>query len=513
MFKFCFTDIWGDFSKGELCPWNVVEFTIMHQEGHVAYASLKVGNFTPPTGAYLGIFEDDILLFQGAVSGQFEHHQHLTKVDLLTISPTFEADLKELLKETPLPYNAQFFQGKNLKPSDYLEAGNLLFYWDRISGKISLSDYFRGNRCVDVSGQYLEKPFKIQQIAMPLGSVIVELKVHWTQNLGGTFNASPYIARVFPEKMIATLTPTAITHHWPKEDQRLGLGRRQSGYRVEYSKIIPIHAEGMRPHTKPICTKIGEDKKTVKTKIHYFKAALKIQWQYNQPRTEEMLIKGQLNHCQHKFTKHRIRRIPITIELPKSEQAMFFETSKGREFVNYASRIIDSQLKASARCIQVLCTLPWNLGCDLTIDDSLTAQSKFTGKITKVRHVVKGLQRFVEVSVGCIIQPGDLSDNATDNDCDYFQEPIDDDIQSSDELRGIVHPRLNPRDLITQIEVKNSAQAQEIYLLQNQHPVRDDMSSVLQEVPTSIHLTLRDLRTNHPLIRRFKKELPLVQIL
>lgn len=512
MFKFYFTDTWNDFSKSELCSWNVVEFTITHQEGHVACASLKIGHFTPPTGAYLGIFEDETLLFQGVISGQFEHHQHLTKVDVLGISPTFEADLKTLMKETPLPYNAAFFQGKDFKPSDYLEAGNLLFYWDRTSGKISLSDYFRGNRNIDVSGQYIEKFFKIQQIALPLGSAIVELKVHWTQSLGGTFNASPYIARAFPEKMIATLTPEAIISHWPKEDQRLGLGRRQSGYRVEYSKIAPAQVEGMRSHTKPICAKIGEDKKAVQTKIHYFKAALKIQWQYNQPRTEEILIKGQLNHCQHKFTKHRIRRIPIVIELPKSEQAMFFETSKGREFVNYASRIIDSQLKASARCIQVLCTLPWNLGRNLTVDDSLTVKNKFTGKITKVRHVVKGLQRFVEVSVGCIIQPGDLNDSTTHNDCDYFQEPIDDDIQSSDELRGIVHPRLTPRDLISQIEVKNSAQAQENHLLQNQHPARDNMAIVLQEVPTSVHLTLRDLRTNQTLVRHFEKAQPLVQL-
>lgn len=512
MFKFYFTDTWGDFAQAQLCTWDVVEFTITHQEGHVACASLKVGNFTPPAGAYLGIFEDDTLLFQGVVSGQFEHQQSLTKVEVLCISPGFEADLKRLLKEIPLPYNADFFQDKNFKPSDYLEAGNMLFYWDRVTGNISLSDYFKGNRCIDVSGQYIEKSFKIQQIAMPLGSAAINLKVHWTQSLGGTFNASPYIAQAFPEKIITTLTPDALTYHWPKEDQRLGMGRRQSGYRVEYSKIIPMHVEGMRSYTKPICAKFSEDKKNIQAKLHYFKTTLKIHWQYNQPRVEEMVIKGQLNHCQYKITKHRSRRIPITISLPKNEQAMFFETLKGHEFVNYASSIIASQLKASARCIQVLCTLPWNLGCDLTIDDSLMSQGKFTGKITKVCHVVKGLQRFVEVTVGCMIQPGDMIENTISKVFEYAEESIDEDIQSPDKLCGIVHSKLNPKDLIMQIKVKNSAQEQEIHLLNNQYPIRDNIDHLCQEVPTSIHLNLRDLRTNKPLVRCFEKVLPPIEI-
>jgi len=451
MFKFCFTNTWGNFTQAQSCTWNVVEFAITHQEGHVAKASLLVGNFTPPTGAYLGIFEDDRLLFQGAVSGQFEHQQHLTKVEVLCISPTFESDLKTLLKETPLPYNEDFFQGKPFKPSDYLEAGNLLFYWDRVTGSISLSDYFQGNRCINVSGQYLDKSFKIQQVAMPLGAAAVELKVHWTQSLSGSFNASSYIARAFSEKVIATLTPTALTQNWPKEDQRLGMGRRQSGYRVEHSKISPISFEGMRSHTKSLCTKIGNNQKNVQAKIHYFKTALKIHWQYNQPRMEKMLIKAPLNHSQHQLTKHRIRRIPITISLPKSEQAVFFETPKGHEFVRYATAIITSQLKASARCIKVQCTLPWNLGRNLTIDDSLIAAERFIGKITSMRHVIKGLQKQVEITLASVIQPGDLSNVSAPNNCEYFQEALDEEIQSSDPLLGIVHPRLNPKDLITHL--------------------------------------------------------------
>ena len=446
------------------------------------------------------------------MSGQFEHHQRLTKIEVLGITPTFEKDLKTLLATKSLEYNPVFFQGKDPKSSDHLENCNRLFYWNRVTGKIALSDYFKGNKCVDVSGQYIERSFKIQQISMPLGRVIIDLKVHWTQHLSGVFNAAPYIARAFPEKIIATLAPNSVTNHWPLDDQRLGLGRRQSGYRVEYSTITPMHLSGLRPYTKPFCTKQGDAEKSLTTKIHYFKTALKIHWKYNQPRVEHMVIQGQLNHCQHLFTKHRIRRIPISIELPKSEQAMFFETMQGAEFIDYASRIAQAQLRASARCMQVLCTLPWNLGRDLTIDDSLKAEGKFEGKITKVRHVVKGLQRCVEVTVGCVIQSGDLANNTTDSTDEYPPNYADDETQSADSLIGIAHPKLHPKDIIANIVVKNSAQEQEAYLLQHQYPVRDNMNAVLQEVPTSIHIELKDLRTHKPLVRRFEKTLKVAEV-
>ena len=89
---------------------------------------------------------------------------------------------------------------------------------------------------------------------------------------------------------------------------------------------------------------------------------------------------------------------------------------------------------------------------------------------------------------------------------------MENETQSADGLLGIAHPKLHPKDIITNIVVKNSAQEQEAYLLQNQYPVRDNMNGVLQEVPTSIHIELKDLRTNKPLVRRFQKTLGVVEV-
>ena len=93
MFKLRFTNTWNRFENSVICTWDVVKFIITHQEGHIAKASLLVGCFTPPQGSYLAIFENDELIFQGMLSGQFEHTQYLTKIDILCLCPNHHAAL------------------------------------------------------------------------------------------------------------------------------------------------------------------------------------------------------------------------------------------------------------------------------------------------------------------------------------------------------------------------------------------------------------------------------------
>ena len=252
----------------------------------------------------------------------------------------------------------------------------------------------------------------------------------------------------------------------------------------------------------------------MRCKIHYFKIELRINWQYQQVREEHLVLQGFLNHEQHKFSNHKVRMIPITVNLPIAERAIFFETKIGRDFITYAGKIANSQLVASSRCMRVVFKLPWELGRDLTVDDSLRlntphlAQGSITGKITQVSLVVKGLQRFVEVTLGCVIAKGDLAKGDLQKS---GVEALEDEVISDDPLMGITYPKLNPKDLIEEICIKNSAQEQENYLMLNQFPVRDNLSQVLAEVPTSIHLNMRDLRTEKILKRNFAITLPLVE--
>lgn len=518
MFKLYFLNSWNNFDTAILCPWQVIKLEINHLEGHVAKASLTVAEYTPPKSAYLAIFEDETLLFQGMLSGQFANDDNLTTIDAICIAPTFESDLSTLLKSGKLEYNKHFFQGSQPKASDYLEACNSLFYWNCTSGAVGLSDYFKGTRCIDIGGNYLKGSISFQQINMPLGKAVLELKVVWTQSLEGSFNAAPYIARGFANGVIATLTPESLTKHWPKTDQRLGAGKRKSGYRVEYSNIrelseVEMIGGKLKAYTR---TFFKDSEKMQRCRIHYFKADLKISWEYQQMREELMILQATLNHEQHLFTNHKVRRIPITVHLPQSESAVFFETPMGKQFVDYATKIVNSQLKASARCKRVSFKLPWELGRDLTVDDSVRLalahkKGDLAGKVTQTKLVVDGLQRFVEVTLGCGITKGNLTQNSLSIHNNYAEENWADTICSNDALAGIPYPNLNPRDLIQEIVIKNASDAQENHLLLNQYPVRDNLAQALAEVPTSIHLTMRDLRTEEILRRNFSLELPVVE--
>lgn len=516
MFKLYFLNSWNNFSETIPCNWEVIKLSINHKEGHVAKANLTVTKYTRPKNVYLAIFEDNTLLFQGILSGQSMQNDNLTTIDAICIAPSFEADLSAILKSGALVYNRDFFQGTQPKASDYLEACNQLFYWNRTSGVIALSDYFKGKQCIDVAGNYLKGSLHSQQINMPLGKVAFELKVIWTQNLEGSFNAAPYIAREFPHGVITTLTPKAITTHWPKTDQRLGAGKRKSGYRVEHSSIHEITdiqtMVGKLPNrTRPFFS--GYEKSQC-AKIYYFKADLKIAWEYQQMREEMLVLQASLNHEQHHFTTHKIRRIPITIHLPNSENAVFFETSYGRHFFEYAKRLVISQLRASARCKQVTFKVPWQLGRGLTVDDSvrleLPGKKDAVGKVTGVNLVVSGMQRFVEVTLGCVIDKGNLKQKQINAQNEYFEENWDEEIASSCALAGIPYPNLNPKDLIQEVIVKNAAHEQENYLMLNQYPARDNLQAALAKVPTSIYLNMRDLRTEQILRRNFNVELPVV---
>ncbi|MCX7343647.1 MAG: hypothetical protein NT128_05850, partial [Proteobacteria bacterium] len=105
MFKLYFLKKWNDFDTQLACPWEVIKLSINHKEGHIAKASLTVARYSPPEAAFLAIYEEDTLLFQGMLSGQFSHSNNLTTIDALCISPNFEADLGTLLKSSALEYD------------------------------------------------------------------------------------------------------------------------------------------------------------------------------------------------------------------------------------------------------------------------------------------------------------------------------------------------------------------------------------------------------------------------
>lgn len=294
---------WSDFATAKTCDWQVVDLKIIQQEGHIAKANLKVANFELPKLPYVCIYEKDEILLQGIIANFFSKNGYVTEVELLCISPNFSDNLKTVINKSKLSYLPIFFQGQTHKTSDVLESNNMLFRWNKEDGTVALSDYFKGTNTIDIGANYIEKSLQIRQTNTPLSKAEVNLKVQWLQKLEGSFNAAPYIAKAFPGNVIASLTPESLMFEWPKDNQKLGLGKQQSGYKAIKTFIRQIDAPPRMPqHTKKFENKIG-DNNAKRLKIHYFKGHLRILWNYQQPRVEELLRK-RFNHAQHpKFSK------------------------------------------------------------------------------------------------------------------------------------------------------------------------------------------------------------------
>lgn len=507
---------WNDFKDSTECNWQVIDLKITQQEGHIAKANLKVANFELPNLPYICIYEKDELLLQGIIGNFFNNNGYVTDVELLCISPNFSDDLKTLINTSNLPYLPIFFQGQRHKTSDVLESNNMLFRWNKEDGAVTLSNYFKGNNTIDIGENYIEKSLQIRQINSPLSKAELNLKVQWLQNLEGSFNAAPYIAKAFPGNVIASITPESLMFEWPKDNQKLGMGKQQSGYKAIKAFIKPIDAPPNMPtHTKKFENKITQSS-AKRLKIHYFKGHLRILWNYQQTRVEEYCVSASIKHNTLSLVKQQSLKIPISITLPKCEKAVFFETQQGIELVEYAKKVLNARILATLRCIEIKCKIPWQIAKKLTLDNSLSinaslfGKNKITGKLTKVVMHANGLNRIGEISIACTLENYEnqkANIHFTSND--YIQEPfLGDEIISNDKLYGITHSILLGKDLIENVEVKNNFLEQTAKLEAANKASSNAIHYALADYATHININLKDLRSKNLLSRTFKTALP-----
>lgn len=379
---------------------------------------------------------------------------------------------------------------------------------------MSLSDYFKGIKTVDIGTSYIKKNLQIRQIKSPLKRAELCLKVHWLQHLEGSFNAIPYIAKAFPGGVIASLTPESLQFTWPKDNQRLGGGKKQSGYKTLKSYISEISAPpNMRIYTE---TFRSNDKELPKRlKISYFKGYLRILWRYFQPRAEEFNLSATLNHKHNALVKQQPLKIPISITLPNSAKSVFFETKQGLELLNYAKKVLKARLLASLRCIEIKCQIPWQIAKELNLDDAISidalflGQNKLTGKLTNIIMHAKGTNRIAEVKFACTFDNySKVQNQASVIEQAYIIEPfLGDEIISTDNLQGITQPILLAKNLVESVLVKNNFLDQEAQLKAIHKTNSKAIDYVLADFATQVQINLKDLRSQKLLERKFTQEI------
>lgn len=502
---------WNDFQIIKSCEWQVIDLKITCQEGHIAKATLQVANFALPELPYICMFENETILFQGTIASFIENNGYISNVELLCLAPNFEDDLKALIQRGKLDYSPLFFQGQTPKISDVLEASNKLFMWDKTTGSVSFSDYFKGAKTVDIGTNYIKKNLQIRQIKSPLKSAALCLKVHWLQHLEGSFNASTYIAKAFPGSVIASLTPEALQLTWPKDNQKLGGGKKQSGYKTLKSYLSPISGPpNMRLYT---ATFRSDDKKELpkRLKISYFKGYLRILWRYFQPRAEEFNLRAELNSQHNVLAKQQPLKIPISISLPNSAKAVFFETKEGLELLGYAKKVLKARLLASLRCIEVRCQIPWQIAKELSLDDSVSidaaflGKNKISGKLTSITMHAIDTNRFCEIKFACTLDDYPEPKNQDNITLQTYttEQFLGDEITSNNKLEGITQPILLAKNLIESVMIKNNFLEQEAQLKAIHKNNSKAIDYVLADFATQVQINLKDLRSQKLLERKF----------
>lgn len=510
------------------CDLDILELTIDHREGEVALATIIVSNPRLPSWdqRHVYISDNTTLLFSGRLVGlPVKITNDLVSLELSSEPLDAEDQLQALandLKHPPFWDEAFVDPTEHNNPAEWLEARSVLFAWDRSNGRVCVSDLFQGRKTVDLTNVFFADSLKVSLAETPLSRINVHLTVEWIQEGLGEVSLGSRMAAAFPGGMINTLTPEALHATWPKEGQKLG----RSGFWVIKSHLKEVTPPktgilDIYPTLTPEFLTWDESNQTPKKqrgKRCWMSGTLVLGWQYRQKRRETV-----------QFTLSQITQVEGTIrplvrtlnlrlqEIVPSTKSTFFLTYRGRQAVEHALERARAHLAASARCLEIEVTLPFEAGFDLSMDHSVRLVDpripggEVVGKVIAYQLRQNGMKAETWVrlaaSVGGTPEQAPSLDYTLYVEADYGDTTIP---QYHQTISGLIyenytHQRptkgvleieeLSVNDILREVLVSHDAEKQ-IQILQNQqYPVRQNVKDVLEEAPTFVSLDLLSLKT------------------
>ncbi|MCE3230908.1 MAG: hypothetical protein K0R52_836 [Alphaproteobacteria bacterium] len=510
------------------CDLEILALTIDHREGEVAIATVVVvePRLPPLDQRHAFISYDHRLIFSGRLVGL---PVKITP-DLVSLEFTAEpldaaAQLQGLacdLKQAPFWDVAFVDPAAHNNPAEWLEARSALFAWDRLTGQVSVSDLFQGRCVLDVTDVFFADSLKVSLAETPLSHISVTLTAEWVQEASGEVSLGRKIAAAFPGGMINTLTPHALEATWFKEGQKLG----RSGFWVVEShlnQVTPPRTGVLDVYptlTPEVMTgdELTQAPKTLRAKRFWMSGTVVLGWRYRQKRREVV----QVTVSQKTQLDGAIRPLTRTLHLHLQQVApavgsTFFLTSRGRQAVDHALEVARAHLAASARCLEIEICLPFEAGLALSMDhsvclvDARIPGGRALGKVVAYSLRQDGLKACAWVRFAASI--GAEPERTPFPETTFYAEPAYGDTgmppyhQTASGLvyASYAHQRpqegmieganLSVHDLVKDVFVSHDAERQIQALQSQQYPVRQNIKSVLEEVPTVISLDLADLRT------------------
>ena len=517
-----------DLERHQRCDLEILELTIDHREGEVALATVVVSQLKLPSWEerHVYISVEGKVLFSGRLVGlPIKISKDLISLELTSEPLDAQTQLQKLaleLKQPPFWDEAFVDPHEHNNPAEWLEARNALFAWDRSHGTVSVSDLFQGRHTIDLTNKFFEDSLKVSLGETPLSKVSVNLSVEWVQQGSGEVSLGSKIASAFPGGMINTLTPKALQANWPKEGQKLG----KSGFWVVRSHLKDVRPPktgilDIYPTLTPEFLDWDESTqipKKQRAKRSWMQGTLILGWQYWQKRKETV-----------RFTLEQMTQLDGTIrplvrtlnlrlqEVANAGESTFFLKIRGRQAVEYALEMARAHLAASARCLEVEITLPYEAGFDLSMDlsvrlvDTRIPGGEVVGKVVAYQLRQDGLK--AEAWVRLAASVGGMVDQPLPSGSYYYVDPAYGDTaipyhyQTSSGLlyanysdqrptTGILEiGDLSLSDILREVVVSHDATKQIQALQRQQYPVRQNLKHVLEEIPTVVSLDLLSLKT------------------
>lgn len=483
----------------EIIAINLLELTINHKEGRVANASLVLPSAEPiPFQGWAFVATDDRGYLEPILKGQFVGMPKMitdtTKLVELIATPANLVDqASDLMEEIQTKHkDCLFIDGsENYDLADYLEFGQELFCYDRITHQLKLSSIFKGNKHQVFSTQILKDSLQFRIMDTPLSGMHLTLSCEWIQEERGEINLMPCIESQFPQGRINTLSPKGLMMNWPQAGQVLG----RSGYAVVASKLQEFlpKSTGVLGHY-PMLTPLIHGKTY---KNYWLQGKLNLEWTYCQKRREQIEV---LIHHHNQYlgaSRRPVRKLKLKVnphKLNLKKQSRFFETDAGQKAILNGVNIAKSHLAYSARAAEIKFQVSFADALDLSLDHQLTIHhaslptGTLSGKV--VNYFLERRYDRAVASVTIAIATGVGEEFSTvlvlqdkDQSCDLFEVE-----------------QQTPDVFVESLSVHNHAQEQILWLQSQVEPV----SRIPPELATRIDFKLKDLRSKDVIERKIQ---------
>ncbi|MDR1365870.1 MAG: hypothetical protein LBJ03_02130 [Holosporales bacterium] len=280
---------------------HVFHLTLQHQENCFAAAKATLVNSRlsqldcvrkryARIGIQWGDGSDVQPIFFGCVTAvPTRIGKNLTVLELLSRpDDAFEKfeRLKARLKNSPVWDELFVPESRQDDPTYLLEGISGLYYWDKVTGELSVSDinFGREHRVIN---RTTSADIDLKFCSDPLDSINIRVQVEWIQKAQGILDLSRFISKNFADGIINSFTGNDLKQRF----RRLHYGIKNSAYKLLRCDVKESDVKGA-PSFYPEYSRLFEvtdgsgGKRSIRFRRHWFDCDCLLYWKYRQKRRE-----------------------------------------------------------------------------------------------------------------------------------------------------------------------------------------------------------------------------------